>query len=54
MYTINRYGINGKETVLDCFGEAYMFYTEQKAKDFLKEKGYTDEEIDDLSIEYED
>jgi hypothetical protein len=50
MYTINRYGINGKETILDELGEALMFYSKQNAKDFLKSKGYTEEEIDDLSI----
>ena len=54
MYTINRYGINGKETVLDVFNEPMFFETEQNAKKFLKEHGYTDYEIDEVSIEIEE
>lgn len=54
MYTINRYGINGKETVLDILGEPMMFWHKEDAINFLKKRGYKQEEIDDLSIEYEE
>ena len=54
MWTINAYDINGKHTVLDILGEPMMFWHKEDAISFLKEKGYTNDEIDDLSIEYEE
>lgn len=54
-YTINTYGINGKLTVLqDNSTEPLYFESEEAAKQFLRDKGYSEEYIEDLSIESED
>ncbi len=42
---INGITINGLEYLLDDEGDLMTFESEQKAKEFLAEKGYTEEDM---------
>lgn len=50
---INGISINGNEYVCDEKGRVIVFDDENDARTFLKEKGYTDEEIEKDDIVFE-
>lgn len=51
---INGIPINGVEYLIDGDGEAITFETEEKARRFLKDCGFSEEDIEDMGIEFED
>lgn len=50
---INGISINGNEYVCDAKGRAIVFEDENDARAFLKENGYTDEDIENNGIVFE-
>ena len=48
---INGITLNPLEYLLDDDGNEMLFETEEKAKDFLREHGYTDDELEWLTFQ---
>lgn len=51
---ISGISINGKEYVLDKNGMAILFENEEKARGFLIENGYSDEDIEAEGLVFEE
>lgn len=51
---INGISLNGLEYVLDDNGNEMLFCDRAAAEDFLHKHGYTDEDIEDSEIVFED
>jgi hypothetical protein len=50
-FSINKYDINGKHSLLNDDNTLMLFNSVEEAVDFLKSKGFSDEDIDEVSIE---
>ena len=51
---INGIPLNGREYLVDSDGSAICFESEEKAKRFLKDIGFSEEDIEDMGIEFEE
>lgn len=53
-YTVHAYDLNGKHTLLDELNAPILFGSEDEAKQYLLDKGCTEDFIETVSIEEAD